>query len=109
MFTGQVIVQGAAMTAFHYGPDNPDNTYVAHSYPENTIDLGEVVMNYAAVGDPVLPALLLIPGIALLVIGLAIGPRVLWEVGLAVLLIGGGPAVISGTLLASECAIAAPP
>jgi hypothetical protein len=32
------------------------------------------------------------------VIGLAVGPRVLWEVGIAVLLIGGGPAVISATL-----------
>ena len=32
-----------------------------HSYPENKIDLGEVVMNYAVVGNPVLPALLLVP------------------------------------------------
>jgi pimeloyl-ACP methyl ester carboxylesterase len=47
---------------FHYGPDNPDETYVRHSYAEHTIDLGEVVMNYAVVGEPALPALLLIPG-----------------------------------------------
>ena len=50
------------MTALHYGPDNPDETYVPHAYAEHTIDLGEVVMNYAVAGDPSLPALLLIPG-----------------------------------------------
>ena len=50
------------MSAVHYGPDNPDQTYVTHSYPKNSIDLGEVVMNYVAVGDPTLPALLLVPG-----------------------------------------------
>lgn len=37
-------------------------TFVAHAYPENTVDLGEVRMNYAVAGDPSLPALLLIPG-----------------------------------------------
>src|SRR5262249_36741344 len=47
---------------FHYGPDNPDQTYVSHSYAEHRIDLGEVVMNYAVAGEPALPALLLIPG-----------------------------------------------
>jgi hypothetical protein len=50
------------MSALHYGPDNPDETYVPHAYPEVTIDLGEVVMNYVAVGDRALPALLLVPG-----------------------------------------------
>ena len=50
------------MSVFHYGPDYPDETYVPHSYQENTIDLGEVVMNYAVAGDPASPALLLIPG-----------------------------------------------
>jgi hypothetical protein len=50
------------MRVFHYGPDNPDETYVPHSYPEVSISLGEVVMNYVAVGDPALPALVLIPG-----------------------------------------------
>jgi hypothetical protein len=35
------------MSTLHYGPDNPDNTYVPHSYPEHTMDLGAVVMNYA--------------------------------------------------------------
>ncbi len=49
------------MSTFHYGPDNPDETYVSHSYPENTIDLGEVVINYAVVGNSTQPALLLIP------------------------------------------------
>jgi pimeloyl-ACP methyl ester carboxylesterase len=50
------------MSAAHYGPDNPDQTYVTHSYPENSIDLGEVVMNYAVVGAAASPALLLVPG-----------------------------------------------
>jgi pimeloyl-ACP methyl ester carboxylesterase len=50
------------MGNFHYGPDNPDATYVPHRYLEHTIDLGEVVMNYAIVGEQRLPALLLIPG-----------------------------------------------
>ena len=49
------------MTAFHYGPDNPDETYMPHSYPEHMIDLGEIVMNYGIVGDSALPALLLLP------------------------------------------------
>ena len=49
------------MSAFHYGPDNPDQTYVLHSHPEHSINLGEVIMNYVAVGDPTSPALLLIP------------------------------------------------
>jgi pimeloyl-ACP methyl ester carboxylesterase len=49
------------MSGFHYGPDNPEETYVPHAYPENTIDLGEVVMNYVAVGNPTRPALLLVP------------------------------------------------
>src|ERR1700737_1050248 len=49
------------MTVFHYGPDNPDETYMPHSYPEHMIDLGEIVMNYGIVGDSALPALLLIP------------------------------------------------
>jgi len=47
---------------FHYGPDNPDDTYVRHSYAERQIDLGEVVMNDVVVVEPALPALLLIPG-----------------------------------------------
>jgi hypothetical protein len=50
------------MSVFHYGPDYTDETYVPHSYEENTVDLGEVVMNYAVAGDPASPALLLIPG-----------------------------------------------
>ena len=50
------------MSMTHYGPDNPDETYLPHLYPEQTIDLGEVVMNYAVVGEPALPALLLVPG-----------------------------------------------
>ncbi|MCB0979647.1 MAG: alpha/beta hydrolase [Ilumatobacteraceae bacterium] len=45
-----------------YGPQHPEATYVAHSYPELLADLGEVQMNYATAGDPASPALLLIPG-----------------------------------------------
>ncbi|MFG2424766.1 alpha/beta fold hydrolase [Streptomyces sp. NPDC048448] len=35
--------------------------YVPHGYPERTVDLGEIRMNYAVAGDPELPAMLLIP------------------------------------------------
>jgi pimeloyl-ACP methyl ester carboxylesterase len=35
--------------------------FVAHAFAEQTVDLGEVRMNYATAGDPSLPALLLIP------------------------------------------------
>ncbi len=45
-----------------FGPHNPDQTYVAHAFPERLADLGEVEMNYATVGDSSKPALLLIPG-----------------------------------------------
>jgi pimeloyl-ACP methyl ester carboxylesterase len=45
-----------------YGPHNPDATYVDHRVPEQLVDLGEVEMNYATVGDKSSPALLLIPG-----------------------------------------------
>jgi pimeloyl-ACP methyl ester carboxylesterase len=46
----------------HYGPHNPDETYVAHEFPEQLVDLGEVQMNYATAGDKSSPPLLLIPG-----------------------------------------------
>lgn len=39
-----------------------DGTFVAHAYPEQLVDLGEVRLNYATVGDPSVPPLLLIPG-----------------------------------------------
>ena len=45
-----------------YGPHAPDVTYVEHAYPEQLADVGEVQLNYARVGDPSRPALLLIPG-----------------------------------------------
>jgi len=47
-----------------YGPQNPDETYVAHGYPEQLADLGEVELNYATAGSSSegRPALLLIPG-----------------------------------------------
>lgn len=45
-----------------YGPHNPDATYVARSVPEQLVELGEVTLNYATLGEPSQPALLLIPG-----------------------------------------------
>jgi pimeloyl-ACP methyl ester carboxylesterase len=50
------------MSAYRFGPDNPDETYVPHKFPEQTIDTGEAVINYAVAGSPDKPALLLIPG-----------------------------------------------
>jgi pimeloyl-ACP methyl ester carboxylesterase len=49
------------MKPLRFGPDNPA-TYVAHAYPEQTIDTGEAVINYAVAGAREKPALLLIPG-----------------------------------------------
>jgi pimeloyl-ACP methyl ester carboxylesterase len=46
----------------HFGPDNPGETYVAHAFEEHTVDLGEVVMNYAVAGHEDAIPLLLIPG-----------------------------------------------
>jgi hypothetical protein len=43
-----------------------------------------------------------IPGIVLLIVGFVVGPKVLWEVGIALLLIGGGPGVIGASLLGSS-------
>ena len=37
------------------------DTFVPHSIEEHLVDLGEIRMNYATLGDPSLPALLLIP------------------------------------------------
>ena len=45
----------------HFGPDHPEETYIPHFYSEQTVDLGEVVMNYAVAGPENAPALLLIP------------------------------------------------
>src|SRR5262245_17212201 len=45
-----------------FGPQNPDATYVRHSFPEQTVNLGEVEMNYSVAGSDQHPALLLIPG-----------------------------------------------
>jgi pimeloyl-ACP methyl ester carboxylesterase len=45
-----------------YGPHNPDETYVAHKFPEQLFDTGEVKLNYATAGDAPQPALLLVPG-----------------------------------------------
>jgi len=60
----KIAAEGVAMPAHRarYGPHNPDETYVAHAIPERQVDLGEVRMNYATLGDPSSPALLLIPG-----------------------------------------------
>src|SRR5262245_37840740 len=45
-----------------FGPDKPAATYVAHPFPEQLCDTGEVALNYAVAGDAGKPALLLIPG-----------------------------------------------
>lgn len=37
------------------------DTFVPHAIEEHLVDLGEIRMNYATLGDPTLPALLLIP------------------------------------------------
>jgi pimeloyl-ACP methyl ester carboxylesterase len=37
------------------------DVFVPHGFPEQQVDLGEVIMNYAEAGSPDLPALLLIP------------------------------------------------
>jgi pimeloyl-ACP methyl ester carboxylesterase len=44
------------------GPHDPDATYVAHGVPEQLVDLGEMQMNHATLGDASAPALLLIRG-----------------------------------------------
>ena len=44
-----------------YGPAFPE-TYIPHAYPEQTVNLGEITLNYAAAGPEDAPALLLIPG-----------------------------------------------
>lgn len=48
--------------AHAFGPHRPEATYVAHAFPEQSFDTGEVSMNYAIAGAPDKPALLLIPG-----------------------------------------------
>jgi pimeloyl-ACP methyl ester carboxylesterase len=47
---------------YRFGPDYPDETYVPHAFPEHTVDLGEVVMNYAVAGPEDAPSLVLVPG-----------------------------------------------
>jgi pimeloyl-ACP methyl ester carboxylesterase len=39
----------------------PSTIFAKHAYDEHQVDLGEVVMNYATVGSPSAPALLLMP------------------------------------------------
>jgi pimeloyl-ACP methyl ester carboxylesterase len=50
------------MSSYKFGPGNPSETYVPHAFPEQTIDTGEVAINYAVAGASDKPALLLIPG-----------------------------------------------
>jgi pimeloyl-ACP methyl ester carboxylesterase len=45
-----------------YGPHSPGETYVDHEIAEHVVDLGEIEMNYATVGERGSPALLLVPG-----------------------------------------------
>lgn len=46
----------------HLEASDRADTFVEHSLPERTVDLGEVRMNYAAAGDPGATPLVLIPG-----------------------------------------------
>lgn len=45
-----------------FGPHAPEATYVAHDYPEQLFDTGEVQLNYAVAGSEDSAPLLLIPG-----------------------------------------------
>ena len=45
-----------------FGPNQPDATYVPHSFTEQLFDTGEVHLNHVVAGSPDSPALLLIPG-----------------------------------------------
>ncbi len=45
-----------------YGPENPSITYISHKYDEHLFDTGDAVINYATIGSPDKPAILLIPG-----------------------------------------------
>ena len=56
--------QGGLKDALPAGPIafRDPRTFVKHGYDEYTVDLGEVVMNYAVTGSPSDRALLLIPG-----------------------------------------------
>ena len=53
-----------------FGPHNPDETYVAHAIAEQLVDLGEVQMNYATVGDAVVAGAAPHPGPDRVVVGL---------------------------------------
>ena len=48
--------------SFKFGPAFPAETYTPHAYAEQSVDLGEISMNYAVTGSENAPALLLIPG-----------------------------------------------
>jgi pimeloyl-ACP methyl ester carboxylesterase len=48
--------------SYRFGPEHPDTTYVAHDYPEQLADLGEIRMNYGVAGSTNAQPLLLIPG-----------------------------------------------
>ena len=40
-----------------------EDIFVSHGIEEDTVNLGEIRMNYATLGDPSLPALLMIPAV----------------------------------------------
>lgn len=46
-----------------YGLDYAKETFIPHAYPELTVDLGEVVLNYVVSGPESAPVLVLIPGL----------------------------------------------
>ncbi len=46
---------------YRFGPDYPNQTYLQHGYAEHSVNLGEILMNYAVAGPDDAPALLLVP------------------------------------------------
>lgn len=50
------------MSAFRFGPDNPAETYAPQASPEQTLDTGEAVINYAASDRQTSPRCCLSPG-----------------------------------------------
>jgi pimeloyl-ACP methyl ester carboxylesterase len=60
--TGSTPPEQTQVSASRLEAAGREDTFVAHAFPEQLVDLGEVRLNYATVGDPSFPPLLLIPG-----------------------------------------------
>src|ERR1700683_2749761 len=44
------------VSSLRFGPDEPSTTYIPHAFAEQTIDTGEVMINYATAGASDKPA-----------------------------------------------------